>query len=78
MIIWIFLLNFLKIILKFKNIGYNVQKIFLCIFYSLDWFWILSHVLMMYYECYYISKSNNLNINLNMKNQILDIWCDSC
>jgi hypothetical protein len=38
---------------------------FLHMFYSLDWFHVYTHVLMMYYECYYLNKSNNFKINLN-------------
>jgi hypothetical protein len=34
-------------------------------FHSLDWFQTYSHVSMIYFECYYLNKSKNFNVNLN-------------
>jgi hypothetical protein len=39
----------------------NVFAFFLCL---LDWLQIYSHVPMIYYECFYINKSNNFNIKV--------------
>lgn len=61
--------------ISFSNIYKSLNKIWFCfqtlvtmflhMFYSLDWFHFYAHVLMIYYECYYLNKANNFKINLN-------------
>jgi len=52
-------------LLLLKNIGYIVLLMFFHILFSFDYFQIYSQVPMIYYECYYISKSYNFNTKLN-------------
>jgi hypothetical protein len=49
----------------FETLVTTILKMFLGIFYSLDWFQSYSHVPMKYYECCYISKFNSFKTNLD-------------